>query len=344
MSTVHLLPIEPIEERYSADWRRWWPRGLRREGLDVHVIEGTPMHGAGRGDAIRTGQFLDAIDTHHYKATQLAAAMRLLSKGEIKADDVVVFLDGWNPAVEAFAYARQVAKVDFAIVLALHAGCWDCHDHLVRCGVASWGKHAERAWLEAADLVLVATDFHADLIRRYHDAHVNLSTRIHVTGFPLELDELDQYRGDRRPIVVFPHRLAPEKQPKQFQVMQEMYWARYHEDLTPSVVWVRTQDVYSTKAEFYRLLGHASVAVSSAQQETWGIAQLEAWYLGATPVVPDMLSYGELYPPEAKYTNLDIAVSRIHDALHSPPMPFAPKRDPRKAWAPIAQSIRSVMR
>jgi glycosyltransferase involved in cell wall biosynthesis len=344
MSIVHLLPIEPIEERYSADWRRWWPRALRAEGLDVQVIEGTSMHGAGRGDAIRHGQFLDAIDTHYYKATQLAVAMHTLSRGQIRAGDAVVFLDGWNAAVEAFAYARQVAKIDFAIVLALHAGCWDPHDHLTQCALAPWARHAERAWLTAADRVLVATEFHRQLIEAYHGEAVDLRDRICVTGFPLELDELDQYRGERQPIVVFPHRLAPEKRPELFQDIQAAYCDRYREALTPAIKWVRTQDGYTDKAAFYRLLGSASVALSTAWQETWGIAQLEAWYLGATPVVPDRLAYAELYPSSARYNTVDEAVQLVHDGLHAPPLPFAPARDPRRAWRPIAESIRGVLR
>lgn len=345
MGTVHILPIEPIEERYSADWLRWWPRGLRTQGLDVRVIDGASMYGGGRGDAIRSGQFLDAIDTHHYKATQLAATMQMLSKGDIKAGDAVLLLDGWNPTVEALAYARQIAHIDFSIVLVLHAGTWDPFDHLVTCGLGQWAHHAERAWLSVADRVLVATDFHAALILRHHGAHVaEHAHKIRVTGFPLELDELERYRGDRRPYVVFPHRLAPEKQPEQFQRLQEKYWQAYREDMTPSVVWVRTQDVYSNKAEFYSLLGHASAAFSSALQETWGIAQLEAWYLGATPIVPDRLSYSEIYPAQAKYRTLDAAAALVHEALHGQPMPFAPARDPRAAWAPIAQTIREVLR
>ena len=39
-NVIHLLPIEPFEERYTEQWFRWWSAGLREQGFNVNVIEG----------------------------------------------------------------------------------------------------------------------------------------------------------------------------------------------------------------------------------------------------------------------------------------------------------------
>jgi len=341
---VHLFPIEPIEERYSADWHRWWPDALRRYGFEVTVYDGDQLGGQQRGEAIRRGQFLDAVDTHYYKATQLAGFCEAVENGHVHDGDVVLLLDGWNPAVTSLAYMRDVAGIKFKIVLVLHAGTWDPFDHLTQCGLWRWARKNESGWMAAADRILVATEFHHDMLMQRIDADIR--DKVEVTGFPLDLAELDHYRKPwaARPMqVVFPHRLAAEKRPEDFDALREAYSQAYPED---AVTWVRTQDLLvpgePTKPRLYHALGESRVAFSAAQQETWGIVQLEAWYLGAIPVVPDALSYRELYPDAWRYPygNLAIAVECVHSALHRiGPVSFDPGRDPRDAWGPIYRAL-----
>lgn len=335
---MHLLPIEPIEERYSADWYRWWPEVMRRYGLQVRVYDGDRLAGPLRGAAIQRGQFLDAVDTHYYKATQLARFCKSVDLGDVQSGDVVLLLDGWSPAVTSLAYIRDVAGIQFKIVLVLHAGTWDPQDHLSRCGLRPWAKHVEAGWMRAADRILLATSYHRDLILQYTDEYV--ADRIAVTGFPLELDEIASYArpwAERPMQVVFPHRLAPEKRPDWFSLLREEYERAYPAD---RVRWVRTQDLLvvgePTKPTLYRTLGESRVAFSAALQETWGIVQLEAWFLGAAPVVPDTLSYRELYPLESRYGAIPEAVEVVHRELHAPSQrAFHPGRDPRDAWVEI---------
>jgi hypothetical protein len=67
----------------------------------------------------------------------------------------------------------------------------------------------------------------------------------------------------------------------------------------------------SSRKEYATLLSSADVAVSTAVNEFFGIAMVEACYAGCTPLVPDRLAYPELYPPEFRYAGTDELVARL---------------------------------
>ena len=74
----------------------------------------------------------------------------------------------------------------------------------------------------------------------------------------------------------------------------------------------------NTKREYYELLGRARVAISSALQETWGIAMLEALFSGCVPLVPDRLSYHEMYPIHFRYRSLPDCADLLTFVLTEP--------------------------
>lgn len=307
--TLWLFPIEPLEERYSADWLRWWPRELQRLGVDTQVIMGKRLR-----DGIEDGQFLDAVDTHYFKATQLASFCKQIQGGQVRAGDSALLLDGWNPEVSSLAYMRDALKLDLRLYAVLHAGCWDQQDFIAQAGMTPWARHVERGWFEALAGVFVATHFHANLLMAWGCP----ADKIHVTGLSLYPECVTDARlhMQRERVVVFPHRLAPEKRPEDFDRVRELYHAAYGDDGTR---WVRTKDLDQTKAGYYDTLATSRVAFSSATQETWGIAMIEAALLGCWPVAPKRLSYPETLPQFEQYTSLEQAVDLIHTALDAGP-------------------------
>ncbi|HIG10031.1 MAG TPA: DUF3524 domain-containing protein [Planctomycetes bacterium] len=60
----------------------------------------------------------------------------------------------------------------------------------------------------------------------------------------------------------------------------------------------------ASRSEYVRLLESADVVVSTARHEFFGISVLEAMAAGATPLLPDRLSYPELVGPEASHEAL----------------------------------------
>jgi glycosyltransferase involved in cell wall biosynthesis len=303
-----VFPIEPIEERYSAQWARWWQRELARLRVPHRFV--MPWRDVA---AIHTGQFLDTRLTHKWKANQLAMFVNAILEGEVQDGDWVILHDAWNPMLESLAYIRDTEGPKFKIAGLFHAGTYDPHDYLAQKGLGRWAGSIERGWLEALDRVFVATDYHAALINH---------PKAEVTGFPFYIDEFARHFrpwAEREKLVVFPHRLAPEKQPAVFDQVRELYARRYPSD---AVRWVRTQDVCKSKDDYYSLLGSARVSFSAALQETWGIAMLESLALGAWPVAPARLSYPEtvgwfnLYPRTAD--SVDMIHARLHETIASP--------------------------
>jgi len=301
-----LFPIEPLEERYSKQWYEWWPRDLRSNGFDVEIVDGKRLC-----NCIKYGQFLDAIDTHYYKAHQLADWLRLLHEGAVTDGDIVLLLDGWNPQVEAIAYARDAIGLDIKVAACLHAGTWDPHDFLTQRGLGSWAANIERGWFEVYDKIYVATKFHANLLIE-HGCRLE---KIAITGFPMYADFVTSSRRllmqSKKPIVVFPHRLSPEKQPQDFEKIRGVFESKYGK----IAEWIRTMDVCSSKEAYYDLLATAKVAVSTALQETWGIAMIESAVLGCYPILPDRLSYRETILNGAFYKEIEEAVDAVYAAI-----------------------------
>jgi hypothetical protein len=97
---------------------------------------------------------------------------------------------------------------------------------------------------------------------------------------------------EKRNLILFPHRIAPEKQVDIFRDLAEQL---------PEYEFVVCQDQKLTKNEYHNLLGEAKMVFSANLQETLGISWYEGVLVDAIPMVPDRLSYSEMALPEFKY-------------------------------------------
>ncbi|MDZ4654456.1 MAG: DUF3524 domain-containing protein [Coriobacteriia bacterium] len=75
------------------------------------------------------------------------------------------------------------------------------------------------------------------------------------------------------------------------------------------------------RAAYARLLASADVAVSTAVNEFFGLAMIEACYAGCYPLVPDRLAYPELYPAEYRYDGGEQLVARLRGLIAHRPAP-----------------------
>ncbi len=75
------------------------------------------------------------------------------------------------------------------------------------------------------------------------------------------------------------------------------------------------------RGAYAALLGSADIAVSTATNEFFGLAMIEACYAGCYPVVPDRLAYPEIYPEEFRYRGHDGLVARLRSLVLERPAP-----------------------
>jgi hypothetical protein len=184
-----------------------------------------------------------------------------------------------------------------------HAGSYDPQDFLGRLvGDKPWVRLAEKSFFHAFDHNYFATEFHINMFRD-NLLHTNLGTihdfkeagKIVRTGWPMEYmdDTLTIYKNmPKRDLILFPHRIAPEKQVEIFRNLKEHL---------PQYEFVVCQDQQLTKNEYHNLLGEAKIVFSANLQETLGISCYEGALVDAIPMVPDRLSYTEMYYDTFKY-------------------------------------------
>ena len=291
--TIHIVDIEAVDTRYTKQWKEHLPTQLRRAtNEDVVVISGgeTPQ-------ATTPGAFLNFGGTNVYKSKQLETIGEMFCKGEVNDGDYFLYTDAWNPTVIQLRYMAELLGVDVRVGGLWHAGSYDPHDFLGRLiGDKPWVRHAEMSMYECYDDNFYATDFHIDLFTdtMMDNYDVDMDKAIKV-GWPMEYlkDSLVQYKGmEKRDLILFPHRVAPEKQVEIFRDLKERL---------PQYEFVVCQEQELTKNEYHNLLGEAKIVFSANLQETLGISWYEGALVDAIPMVPDRLSYSEMALPEFKY-------------------------------------------
>jgi len=287
--TIHIVDIEAVDTRYTKQWKEHLPSQLRRAtNEEVKVISGgdTPQ-------ATTPGAFLNFGGTNVYKSKQLEQIGEMFCNGTVKTGDYFLYTDAWNPTVIQLRYMAELLGVDVRIGGLWHAGSYDPQDFLGRLiGDKPWVRHAEQSMYECYDDNFFATEFHIDLFAESLDID---DDKTHRVGWPMEyLKSLRDLYGnmEKRDLILFPHRIAPEKQVDIFRDLAEQL---------PEYEFVVCQERELTKNEYHNLLGEAKMVFSANLQETLGISWYEGALVDAIPMVPDRLSYTEMAVPEFKY-------------------------------------------
>jgi len=293
--TVFLIDLEAVETRYTGQWKTHVPALLRKAGHEIQVISGP----TDIPNATTPGAFLNFGGTNIYKASQVEQVGRLFCNGSVHAGDHFIFTDAWHPGIINLKYMSELLNIPVTTHGLWHAGSYDPQDFLGRLiGDAPWVRHAEMSFFHAFDHNYFATDFHINL---FCETFVNdkeqriLSDKIVRTGWPMEYMEntLTTYKGmPKRNLILFPHRIAPEKQVEIFRDLKEHL---------PQYEFVVCQDQQLTKNEYHNLLGEAKLVFSANLQETLGISWYEGALIDAIPMVPDRLSYSEMAFDTFKY-------------------------------------------
>ena len=297
--TIYIVDLEAVDTRYTKEWKKYLPLQIKKHtNRKVEVISGgdTPQ-------ATTPGAFLNFGGTNVYKANQMTQIGKLFCDGKVKDGDYFLYTDAWNPTVLQLKYMAELLNVKIKIGGMWHAGSYDPQDFLGRLiGNKPWVRNTEQAMFDTFDHNFFATDFHIELFAKsfsqvepYTGLNPHKDNKVLRAGWPMEYLEgaLSAYKGmDKKDIILFPHRIAPEKQPDIFYDLKESM---------PQYEFVMCQEKQLSKIEYHNLLGEAKLVFSANLQETLGISWYEGALVNAIPMMPDRLSYSEMALPEFKY-------------------------------------------
>lgn len=301
MQNIFIIPIEPIDTRYTKQWYNHLPKLLRQHApKHVQIIQ---IAGQQIPSKPTPGAFLDFAATNIYKSSQLIKIAKLFREDRIVPGDKFLFTDAWNPCIIQVKYMSELLNIPVEIHAMFHAGSYDPADFLGRLiKDKRWTNNFEKAIFHAVDYNWFATEFHIEMFktnvfrisqRNKYESELSskeIETKYCRTGWPMEymVETLAPYANlEKQDLILFPHRIAPEKQVEIFRDLEKEM---------PEYEWVVCQDQELTKHEFHTLLGKAKIVFSANLQETLGISTcIEGPLSGALPLAPDRLSYTEIF-------------------------------------------------
>lgn len=298
MTTIWIVALEPIDQRYTKQWFTDIPNILaanlskRQKSWKIRTIQGSSIP-----EKTTTGAFLDFANTNYYKGTQVASIAQLFSKGEIKKNDKFLVTDFWHFGITAIKYMSELLDIPVEIHSIAHAGAYDPTDILGFKMSKNWPSPQEKAWFHACDFVYFGSEFHRQLFlknlkipQKFHKKAIrsgqpyNITTRLCINNFDYD---------KREDVIVFTHRLNEDKQPEIFYDL-----VKYLPDDWGYVI---TQKNNYSKEEYYSVLAQSKIVFSCALHENLGIGMMEGTLNGCIPIVPNRASYNEIYFDKFKY-------------------------------------------
>lgn len=324
---MYILPIEPLQERYTDWWESQIPNGFRQLGNEVVVVNGKQLTAT-----VTKGTVLDTYGTNYKKSTQIQQVCELFQSGEVKNGDVFFICDIWFPGIEAIRYMADLSGIKVKIFGIWHAGSITIEDFMEPHH--QWAKYFEIGYLNMCDGIFVGSEYSREAILNrllpyvLNDVEAKLiADKIHAIGLPMNFVQLNTIKVEKKPRVIFPSRFDIEKRPNIFLDMMESILVN---DLCPKNIniefmfctgrqtirsnepWLIDKFTFMkkfldrhpnvsldfrynlTKEEYYTLLAESTCMVSCTVDETFGFCVAEACALGTVPIVPKKFCYEEL--------------------------------------------------
>jgi len=287
------LPLEIIDKRYTKLTREWFSNEFNKHRIQYAIIEGIQSN-----DKINVGSFLDVFGTIKYKSSQIEKLADLFAKGKIQNNDTFFIDDIWMPGLPGIKYMANMSGIDVNIYGIYHAGSnIPSDDVAVKIGQNNWVKTYEQSLIDMCNGIFVGSEYHKQNIESYHDKKFN---NIHATGIAYKPNYVKQQivvtNSERENIVLFPHRIHPEKHPEIFDKLEKAVTKT-----RPDIKFIKTMEQNLSKQELYNLMYKSKLIFSAADQENFGYATLEGATLGCDLLLPNKNVYPEFYSNDCIY-------------------------------------------
>ena len=131
MKTIYIIPIEPIDARYTKQWYDNIPKLIadmaQANNIDVNIVT---VDGTAIPEGTTQGAFLDFAATNVYKASQTVAVSELFMSGRVNPGDKFLVTDAWNFIITPIKYMSDLLGIPVEIHSCWHAGAYDPSDIL----------------------------------------------------------------------------------------------------------------------------------------------------------------------------------------------------------------------
>lgn len=309
MNTIYIIDLEAIESRYTCQWKEGLPVYLTNEIKNYKIVN---ISGTSKNNTTTKGAFLDFAFTNIYKNEQGIIIANLFKDNKIYDGDKFLFTDAWNPIILEVKYMAELLDKDIEISGLWHAGSYDPYDFLGRkIKDKSWVRATEEAIHHALDYNYFATNFHIELFKKSintDDSKLIRSGQPHNVLVE-ELSKPQWQNVTKKDTILFPHRIAPEKNIDIFRQLAKRL---------PQYEFIVCQENKLTKDEYHQMLAESKMVFSANLQETLGIGAMEAILVNSIPFMPDRLSYSEMYADAFKYDPMlapDISVTPFDNGM-----------------------------
>lgn len=297
MNKVYIVALEPLPTRYTGEWLTELPGIIRQFSSDPNIeIETVYGDILDIPNTTTPGAFLNFTATNKWKSHQVIRLAEMFNDGILKSGDKLLFLDAWHPGIINTKYMSELTGINVEIHSIWHAGSYDPQDFLGRCIIdKKWSFNFERAVFHASDKNYFATKFHLDMMLSTLELK-SYRNKAFVVGLPFDYLKRILVTDNIIPkenIILFPHRVSEEKQPDIFKDLEKSL---------PEYKFIICQEgTPLTKNEYHNLLHRSKLVFSANLQETLGISMYEGLLTGCSILVPDRLSYSEMYKPGDLY-------------------------------------------
>jgi len=169
-----------------------------------------------------------------------------------------------------------------------------------------------------------------------------IAAKSHVVAPPFDPAPFDEFVCTRgpHPRIVWPHRWEHDKNPDSFfEAVSTL--AAEGLDFEVAVAGQAFTDIPASidaargllgdrlvhmgepegRGAYARLLRSSDIAVSTAANEFFGLAMIEASYCGCYPLVPNDLAYQGIYPRDMRYDGVEQLTGRLRELVLSRPAP-----------------------
>jgi len=300
---IYYLPLELIDMRYTKDQDDVTQKIFNKLNIDYKTINGEIL-----SDKKNPDEFLNPTSTNFFKFRQLEQICKCFDNGEVKDGDIFYVSDIWFPGIESIKYMAHFKNINVKLYGVLHAGSFTPSDTVE--GLKEWARPFEESLIKMFDGIFLGSEqTRQDLLKAFNLGFTDLN-KLHVTGLSYDSKNVEKYRipyNKKEDIIVFPHRLHPEKQEYLFDNLKKFF---------PCVKFVTTHRENLTKEEYYKLLAKSKIVYSASLQENFGYSVLEACSLGVTPILPNNNTcYKYMYPKEILYDTFEESVKLVEKYL-----------------------------